>query len=169
MRLARRLLYCFVLVVLAGLLTSGAGQQPSAQSEPAAPPADWVTVTTDTKTCKRSHPPAWVQPDSDGIWGRTEEGEMAMFVEDEETQQAGNWGPVHRMIDNNEAKGVKVEILEESPERIIFQASRGSALVMMSYRRSPETLCAVQIAVPAEDPAQRKIARQAADSLTTVP
>ena len=94
---------------------------------------------------------------------------MAMFIEDEEIQQAGDWGPVHKVIDKRKSKGAKVEILEETPERIIFQSPQGSILAMMSFRRSPKTLCVVQIGVPAADAAQEKLARQIAESLTTVP
>ena len=141
----------------------------AAASSPAAPPAGWKTVMNDSKTCKLSLPPAWVQPDSDGMFGRTEKGEMAMFMEDEETQKAGNWGPVHREIENKKAKGAKVEILEESPSRIIFQMPQGSVLAVMAFRRSPKTLCVVQIGVPAGDPASQKIARQIADSLAPAP
>ena len=123
----------------------------------------------DGKTCKLSLPPAWVQPDSDGMWGRMEKGEMAMFIEDEETQKASDWGPVHKMIDKRKGTGAKVEILEESPERIIFQSPQGSLLAVMSFHRSPRTLCAVQIAVAAGEPDSQKIARQIAESLTPAP
>lgn len=169
MRIAHRLLISFALLALVGLLAHGSGPQTSAgaKAKPSASaaPAGWKTVTNDAKTCKLSLPPAWVQPDSNGMWGRMEKGEMAMFVEDEETQQAGDWGPVHKVIDKKQASGAKVEILEESPNRIIFQAPQGSLLAMMSFRRSPKTLCVVQIAVPAGDLAQQKVARQIAESL----
>lgn len=171
MKIACRLLLFLVPPVLAGVLAYGSSQQPAggAKSKPPATPADWVTVTNDAKTCKLSLPPAWVQPDSDGIWGRMDQGEMAMFVEDEETQQAGDWEPLHRVIEKRKSTGAKVEILEETPERIIFQSPHGSILATMSFRRSPKTLCAVQIGVPAGDPEQVKIARQIAESLTTLP
>ena len=171
MKITHRLRLLLALPVLAGMLAYGSGQQPAAgaKSKPPATPADWATVTNEAKTCKLSLPPAWVSPDSGGIWGRMDQGEMAMFVEDEETQQAGDWGPVHKMIDKRKSTGAKVEILEESPERIIFQSPHGSILAMMSFRRSPKTLCAVQIGVPAGDPAQVKTARQIAESLTVVP
>jgi hypothetical protein len=140
----------------------------AAASSPAVPPAGWKTVMNDGKTCKLSLPPAWVQPDSGGMFGRMEKGEMAMFAEDEETQKAGNWGPVHREIEKKKAKGAKVEILEESPQHIIFQMPQGSVLAVMAFRRSPKTLCVAQIGVPAGDPAQQKVARQIAGSLAPV-
>lgn len=150
------------------LLLAGSSQPPvsAAASSPAATPTGWKTVMNDSKTCKLSLPPAWVQPDSGGMFGRMEKGEMAMFIEDEETQKAGNWGPVHQMIEKKKATGAKVEILEESPQHIIFQAPQGSVLAVMSFRRSPKTLCAAQIGVPAGDPASQKIALQIAQSLS---
>ena len=168
---SRHILAALLAVAFVLLLVSSSSQPPvsAAAASPAAPPPGWKTVTNDAKTCHLSLPPAWVQPDSDGIWGRTEMGEMVMFVEDEETQQAGDWGPVHRMIDKKKSRGTKVEILEESPERIIFQAPHGSLLAVMSYRRSPKTLCVVQIAVPAGEPDSQTIARQIADSLAPTP
>ena len=90
---------------------------------------------------------------------------MAMFIEDEETPKAANWDPVHREIEKKKATGAKVEILEESPERIIFQAPQGSVLAVMSFRRSGKTLCAAEIGVPAGDAAEQKTARQIAESL----
>jgi len=169
--ITHRLRLLLALPALAAMLASGSGQQPAAgaKSKPAAPPPGWKTVTNDAKTCKVSLPPAWVQPDSDGIWGRMEKGEMAMFIEDPEAQQAGDWGPVHKVIDKRKGTGAKVEILEESPARIIFQSPQGSLLAVMSFHRSPKTLCAVQIAVAAGDPALEKIARQIAESLASAP
>jgi len=174
MRIAHRLLISFVLVALVGMLAYGSSPQASAgtkakPSASAAPPAGWKTVTNDAKTCKLSLPPAWVQPDSEGMFGRMEKGEMAMFIEDEETQKAGNWDPVHQMIDKKKSTGAKVEILEESPERIIFQAPHGSLLAVMSFRRSPKTLCVAQIAVPAGEPDSQETARQIAESLAPAP
>ena len=173
MRIAHRLLISSALLALVGMVAYGSSQQPSAgaKSKPAASsaPAGWKTVTNDAKTCTLSLPPAWVEPDSGGMFGRMEKGEMAMFIEDEETQKAGNWDPVHREIEKKKATGAKVEILEESPDRIIFQAPQGSVLAVMSFRRSSKTLCVAQIGVPAGDPAQQKIAKQIAESLKTVP
>lgn len=172
MRIAHRLLISFVLLALVGMLAYGSSSQSSAgakakpaASASAAAPAGWKTVMNDGKSCKLSLPPAWVQPDSGGMFGSMEKGEMAMFIEDEETQKAGNWDPVHQMIDKKKATGAKVEILEEDPQHIIFQAPQGSVLAVMSFRRSPKTLCAAQIGVPAGDPASAKIALQIARSL----
>ena len=171
MKLAHLLLVSLVLLAVVGLLAYGSSQQPAtgAKAKPSASaaPAGWKTVTDDAKTCKLSLPPAWIEPGGGGgMWGRMEKGEMAMFIEDEETQKAGNWDPVHREIEKKKATGAKVEILEESPDRIIFQAPQGRVLAMMAFRRSPKTLCAAQIGVPAGDPAQQKIAKQIAESLT---
>lgn len=172
MRIAHRLLVSFVLLALVGMLAYASSPQTStgakakpAVSAPAAPPAGWKTVMNDSKTCKLSLPPAWVQPDSGGMFGRMEKGEMAMFVEDEETQKAGNWDPVHREIEKKKATGAKVEILEESAQHIIFRAPQGSVLAVISFRRSPKTLCAAQIGVPAGDPDSQKTALQIAKSL----
>jgi hypothetical protein len=174
MRIAHRLPIPFALLALVGVLAYGSSPQTSAGAKPkpsasTAPPAGWKTVMNDSKTCKLSLPPAWVQPDSDGMFGRMEKGEMAMFIEDEETQKAGNWDPVHQMIDKKKSRGGKVEILEESPERIIFQTPHGSLLAVMSFRRSPKTLCVAQIAVPAGEPDSQEIARQIAESLAPTP
>lgn len=172
MRIAHRLLLSFLLLALVGMLAYGSNPQAAsgakakpAASAAAAPPAGWKTVMNDSKTCKLSLPPNWVQPDSGGMFGRMENGEMAMFLEDPETQKAGNWDAVHREIEKKKATGAKVEILQESPQHIIFQAPQGSVLAVMSFRRSPKTLCVAQIGVPAGDPAAQKVARQIADSL----
>ena len=164
---SRHILVALLTVAFVLLLVSSRSRPPvfAAASSPAAPPPGWKTVTNDDKTCHLSLPPAWVQPDSDGIWGRIDRGEMVMFVEDPETQQAGGWGPVHKMIDKRKSTGAKVEILEESPARIIFQSPQGSLLAVMSFHRSPKTLCVVQIAVAAGEPDSHKIARQIAESL----
>lgn len=171
MKITHRWRLLLALPALAGMLAYGSGQQPAADAKPkpAAPPPGWKTVANDAKTCRLSLPPAWVRPDSDGIWGRMDKGEMVMFIEDPEAQQAGDWGPVHKMIDRRKSTGAKVEILEESPARIIFQSPQGSLLAVMSFHRSPKRLCAVQIAVAAGDPALEKIARQIAGSLAPVP
>lgn len=92
-------------------------------------------------------------------------GTMLMFIEDEQTQKAGNWEPVRAEIKKKTSSGAKVEVLEDSPNGIVFQSPQGSVLAVMAFRRSPKTLCAAQIGVPAGDPAQQKIARQIADSL----
>lgn len=163
------LLVFLVLLAVIGLLAYGASQQPAggakANSAASAAPAGWKTVTNDAKTCKLSLPSAWVQPDSGGMWGNMEKGEMAMFIEDEETQQAGNWDAVHREIEKKKATGAKVEILEESPGHIIFQAPEGQVLAVMSFRRSGKAMCAAQIAVAAGDAAEQKVAQQIARSL----
>ena len=165
---SRSIMVAFLAVGFALLLVCSSSQPPvsAAASSPAAPPAGWKTVMNDSKTCKLSLPPAWVQPDSGGMYGRMEKGEMAMFAEDEETQKAGNWAPVHREIEKKKAAGAKVEILEESPQHIIFQMPQGSVLAVMAFRRTPKTLCVVQIGVPAGDPASQKIALQIARSLS---
>ena len=174
MRIAHRLLIGLALLALVGMLAYGSSQQHAtgAKAKPSASaaPAGWKTVTNDAKTCKLSLPPAWIEPGGGGgMWGRMEKGEMAMFIEDEETQKAGNWDPVHREIEKKKATGAKVEILEETPERMIFQAPQGSILAVMSFHRSPKTLCAAQIGVPAGDSAEEKIARQIAESLAPTP
>ena len=171
MRIPHRLLIGLALLALVGMLAYGSSQQPAtgAKAKPSASaaPAGWKTVTNDAKTCKLSLPPAWIEPGGGGgMWGRMDKGEMAMFIEDQETQAAGDWGPVHREIEKKKATGAKVEVLEDTPTRIIFQAPQGSVLAVMAFRRSPKTLCAAQIGVPAGDPAQQKIAKQIAESLT---
>ena len=100
MRIPHRLSIGLALLAVAGMLAYGWSQQPAAgtkaKSSASTAPAGWKTVTNDAKSCKLSLPPAWIEPGGGGMWGRMEKGEMAMFVEDEETQQAGNWDPVDR-------------------------------------------------------------------------
>ena len=173
MRITHRLLIWFALLALAGMLAYGSSQQPGAKSKPAAPappPAGWKTVTNDTRTCKLSLPPKWTEsPPGSGMFSGPQGTEMVMFIEDEETAKAGNWDPVRKEIERKKATGVKVEILEDTPASIIFQAPQGSVLAVMSFRRSPKTLCALQIGVPAGDPAQQKVAKQIAQSLAPMP
>lgn len=175
MRIAHRLLISFVMLALVGMLAYGSSPQTSASakakpSASAAPPAGWKAVTNDAKTCKLSLPPKWAESSpGSGMFSGPQGTEMVMFIEDEETQKAGNWDPVHAEIARKRATGAKVEILEESPNRIIFQAPQGSVLAVMSFRRSPKTLCVAQIGVPAGDPASQKIARQIAGSLAPAP
>ena len=167
------LLVALVLLAVIGLLAYGWSQQPAtgakAKASASAAPAGWKTVTNDAKTCKLSLPPAWIEPGGGGMWGRMDKGEMVMFIEDEETQQAGNWDAVHREIEKKKATGAKVEILAESPDRIIFQAPQGSVLAVLSFRRSGKTLCAAEIGVPAGDAADEKIAKQIAESFAPAP
>ena len=92
-----------------------------------------------------------------------------MFVEDEETQKAGNWNHVRAEIARKKSAGAKVEVLEDSAAGMIFQFPQGSVLGLMVFRRSPKSLCVAQIAVPGGDPALQKIARQIADSLAPAP
>ena len=93
------------------------------------------------------------------MFGRMEKGEMAMFIDDEETQKAGNWDPVRKQMTLKKSAGAKVEILEDSASSIIFQVPQRSVLAVIAFRRSPKTLCAAQIGVPAGDPAQQKVAQ----------
>ena len=124
-------------------------------------------MTNDNKTCRLSLPPTWPEQGAgSGMFGRMEKGEMAMFIDDEQTQKAGNWNPVRAEIARKKAAGGKVEVLEDTPTSIIFQAPQGSVLAVVAFRRSPKTLCAAQIGVPAGDPAQQKVAQQIAGSLT---
>ena len=104
-----------------------------------------------------------------GMFGGPKGQEMVMFIEDEQTQKAGNWNPVQAEIARKKATGAKVEVLEESPSAITFQAPQGSVLTMMAFRRSPKTLCVAQIGVPTGDPAEQRVARQIAGSLTPAP
>ncbi|MGH9669039.1 MAG: hypothetical protein ACRD3A_02875 [Terriglobales bacterium] len=126
-------------------------------------------MTNDAKTCRLSLPPTWAeQAPGTGMFGGPQGQEMVMFMEDEETQKAGNWNPVRQEISRKKSTGAKVEILEDSATGIIFQSPQGSVLGMMAFRRSPKTLCVAQIGVPAGDPALQKVAKQIADSLQTV-
>ncbi len=176
-----RLLLYFACFALIGLPACSRNEQPSSTLEskpatappsaaapaPAAPPAGWKSVSNDNKTCRLSLPPTWSDQGM-GMFGGPP-GTMVMFMEDEETQKAGNWVPVQAEIDRKKSTGAKVEILEDSTSGMIFQASQGSVLAMMAFRRSPKTLCVAQIGVPAGDAAQQKVARQIAQSLTPAP
>ena len=149
---------------------SAAAPAPVAASAPTSPSPGWKTVTNDAKTCRLSLPPNWgEQAPGMGMFSGPKGQEMVMFLEDEQTQKAGNWNPVREEISRKRSAGAKVEILEDSPTAIVFQAPQGSVLAMMAFRRSPKTLCAAQIGVPAGDPASQKIARQIADSLAPAP
>jgi len=162
MRIPYRIALAFTGLSLFGMLATAAA--------PAATPAGWKTVTNDTKTCKLSLPPEWKEsPPDSGMFDGPEAGEMVMFIEDEETAKAGNLDPIRAEIARKKAAGTKVEVLEDTPTSIIFQSPRGSLLAVLAFRRSPKTLCVVQIAVPAADPAVQKVARQIADSLTPAP
>lgn len=183
----RLLVACFA---LAALLACGRSEHPSntAGSKPAAPasaaapaatpasapapaaPADWKTITNDNKTCRLSLPPTWgEQAPGMGMYADPKGQTMVMFIEDEQTQKAGNWDPVRAEIAKKKSSGAKVEVLEDSPNGIVFQAPQGSVLAVMAFRRSPKTLCVAQIGVPASDPAMQKVAKQIADSLATMP
>ena len=179
-----RLLFPFACLTLVGLLACSGGQPPSSTAEsqptaappsavapaPAAPPTGWKTVTNDSKTCRLSLPPTWgEQTPGAGMFSGPKGQEMVMFMEDEETQKAGNWDPVRKQINLKKSAGAKVEVLEDSANGMIFQAPQGSVLAVMAFRRSPKTLCAAQIGVPAGDRASQKIARQIADSLAPAP
>lgn len=143
---------------------------PTSASAPTAPPAGWKTVTNGAKTCRLSLPPTWgEQPPGMGMYSGPKGQEMVMFIEAEPAQKAGNWNPVREEIARKKSAGGKVEILEDSPTGMIFQSPQGSVLALMAFRRSPKTLCAAQIGVPAGDPASQKIARQIADSLAPAP
>jgi hypothetical protein len=147
-----------------------AGSAAAPASAPTAPPAGWKTVTNDAKTCRLSLPPTWgEQAPGMGMYSGPKGQEMVMFVDDEQTQKAGNWNPVREEIARKKSAGAKVEILEESPTGIIFQAPQGSVLAVMAFRRSPKTLCVAQIGVPAGDPALQKVAQQIAGSLAPAP
>jgi hypothetical protein len=150
--------------------TSATAPAPAAAPAASAPaaPAGWKTVANDSKTCRLSLPPNWSDQGM-GMFGGPKGQEMVMFIEDEQTQKAGNWNPVQAEIARKKATGAKVEVLEESPSAITFQAPQGSVLTMMAVRRSPKTLCVAQIGVPAGDPAEQKMARQIAGSLTPAP
>ena len=154
--------------------TSAAAPAPAAPatsaSAPTAPPAGWKTVTNETKTCRLSLPPTWgEQAPGMGMFSGPKGQEMVMFMDDERTQKAGNWNPVREEIARKKSAGSKVEILEDSPTGMIFQAPQGSVLAVMAFRRSPKTLCVAQIGVPAGDPALQTVARQIAGSLAPAP
>ncbi len=139
-------------------------------SAPTAPTAGWKTVTNDTKTCRLSLPPGWgEQAPGMGMFSGPKGQEMVMFMEDEQTQKAGNWHPVREEIARKKSAGAKVEILEDSPTGMLFQFPQGSVVGMMAFRRSPKTLCVAQIGVPEGDPALQKVARRIADSLAPAP
>ncbi len=127
-------------------------------------------MTNDSKTCRLSLPPNWgEQAPGMGMYSGPKGQEMVMFIADEQAQKAGNWNPVREEIARKKSAGAKVEILEDSPTGMIFQTQQGSVLAVMAFRRSPKTLCAAQIGVPAGDAASQTIARQIADSLAPAP
>jgi hypothetical protein len=184
MRIPYHSLFPLAGLALLGMLACSGSQPPANTAEskpaaapssaaapaPAAPPAGWKTVTNETKTCRLSLPPTWgEQAPGMGMFSGPKGQEMVMFIEDEQAQKAGNWNPVREEIARKKSAGGKVEILEESPTGMIFQAPQGSVLAVMAFRRSPKTLCAAQIGVPVGDPALQKVARQIADSLAPAP
>jgi hypothetical protein len=126
-------------------------------------------VTSASKTCRLSLPPDWGEQAGMEMFSGPKGQEMVMFIEDGQTQKAGNWNPVREEIARKKSAGGKVEVLEDSPNRIIFQAPQGSVLAVMAFQRSSKTLCAAQIGVPVADPASQKLARQIAESLASAP
>jgi len=184
-----RILHCplfpFACLALLGVLACSRSGSPvstteskpapaaGAASSPAVTPPGWKTVTIDkAKTCQLSIPPNWEppSPNTTGMFANPRAKEMVMLVEDEEARRSGNWNLVHEeILAQSQAPDTKVEILEDSATGFTFQLPRWGGLATVVYRRSPKTLCAVQITVPKGDPSLQTLSRQIAASLQAAP